>query len=76
MEICEDCLGECVKFSEIEVGQDFSHSEAYYMKIQTCYSAAHTIEFNSVNIKTGMIYHFNDDVLVIPVHGVYSIKKK
>lgn len=75
MEICDSCLDGYVKFSEIEVGQDFSHSGAYYMRIQPCYSAAHTIEFNSVNIKTGMVYHFDDDNLVIPEHDIYKIRK-
>lgn len=76
MEICDNCLDKSVAFSEIEVGQDFYGLNSYYMKIQPCYSQAHTIEFNSVNIKTGMLYHFNDGYLVIPAHGVYSIKNK
>lgn len=76
MEIRDNYLDECVKFSEIKVGQDFQYVKGYYIKTNTCYSSTHTREFNCVSIQSGIHHHFNDDELVIPAHGIYSIKKK
>lgn len=69
-----------VKFSELNVGDDFMYrnsktgSVSYCMKTEVSYDDYRVIEYNAVNLETGYMVSFDKDEMVIPMHGVYSAK--
>lgn len=82
MIVDKDVWCKYVKFSELNVGDDFMYGNSktgsvfYFMKTEVSYSDYRTIEYNAVNLETGFMVSFDKDEMVIPMHGVYSSKKE